>query len=50
MVPRRSSSEPTPSDAGRGRSILLLVSGSIAVYKSCFLLRRLIERQRVIAS
>jgi phosphopantothenoylcysteine decarboxylase/phosphopantothenate--cysteine ligase len=35
--------DATPPDPGRGRSILLLVTGGIAAYKACFLVRLLTE-------
>lgn len=33
----------TPSRSGRGRRVLLLVTGGIAAYKSCTVVRRLVE-------
>lgn len=41
MADRETSSSPTPPDPERGRRVLLLVTGGIAAYKSCTLLRRL---------
>jgi phosphopantothenoylcysteine decarboxylase / phosphopantothenate---cysteine ligase len=36
-------SNSTPSQPGRGRSVLLLITGGIAAYKSCTLVRRLVD-------
>jgi len=39
----RPDSSATPSRSGRGRRVLLLVTGGIAAYKACTVLRRLVD-------
>lgn len=40
---RHPTSSTTPSEAGRGRRVLLLVTGGIAAYKACTIVRRLVD-------
>ena len=39
----RPDSNTTPSREGRGRRVLLLVTGGIAAYKACTVVRRLVD-------